>query len=453
MMKDPFTEALAAPDLFEKLAAIPQTRQHLADPGFQAQMKKLRGLATDPELEGAPFEKTAAVSQQIARAGQNDPRVMQALMALQGQGLIVDEKDLKRAEEQGDMQRREPVQLEQLALVKDLVDVEEAKARGNEYFKKGDLPAALAHYDKGMELCRSQEAVPAATVAALLSNATLCLLRLKWPDRAKKRASQAIAVIRQAEDESYDQSKLFYRRALACEQLRDFTGAVEDMARALQQAKRLNLAAAEQHRIKGEVDRLKKLQSSDDADKEKKRQQRENEKKAEVERMQGTAVSSKAAPAAAPDYLREQDFSFWAKKRLNEVVRDLTHTAESGAKIKLGNMNEEQSKVSAAITCKRGDRALYYDFDLHFAWQGTAAKKLRPTDGPGEMNGIIRVYNIGHDTSFKLGGDENTSYMYQLGWDHRVSGPWVEDLRTEAAELFDLIAAKVDEVIQELKTK
>jgi len=32
----------------------------------------------------------------------------QALMALQGHGLQVEEKDLRRAEELGDMQRREP---------------------------------------------------------------------------------------------------------------------------------------------------------------------------------------------------------------------------------------------------------------------------------------------------------------------------------------------------------
>lgn len=82
------------------------------------------------------------------------------------------------------------------------------------------------------------------------------------------------------------------------------------------------------------------------------------------------------------------------------------------------------------------------------------------------MKGLIRVYNIAHDTKFELGGDENTSYMYQLGWDQRVSGSWAEALKLEAAELFDLVALKawcqqhastpgwqVDGVIKELRKK
>merc|ERR1719379_2986613 len=100
-------------------------------------MEKLRDLATDPKLDVSDVMKTSAVSQQIARTGHNDPRIMQALMALQGQGLVVDDKDLKKAEDFGDMPRREPVQLEQLRLVHELDDADVAKAKGNEYFKKG----------------------------------------------------------------------------------------------------------------------------------------------------------------------------------------------------------------------------------------------------------------------------------------------------------------------------
>ncbi|CAJ1451197.1 unnamed protein product, partial [Effrenium voratum] len=141
---------------------------------------------------------------------------MQALMALQGQGLVVDESDLRKAESVGDMPRREPVQLEQMLLVKDLQDAEEARRCGNEHFKAGRLPEALAHYERGLDLLREQSEVPASSVAALLSNAALCLLKLKWPDRAKKKATAAIVAIKQAGDTSFDQSKLYYRRALAC---------------------------------------------------------------------------------------------------------------------------------------------------------------------------------------------------------------------------------------------
>lgn len=257
LMQDPFTAALRQPDFLERLATVPDVQKHMADPGFMQELEKLKELANSPAATSGDIMKSAEVGQQIARAGHKDPRIMQALLALQGQGLVVEEKDLKRAEDHGDMKRREPVQLEQLRLVKDIQSADEAKAKGNEHFKAGDLPAALAHYERGVQLLRQSEEVSAAMLATLLSNSALCLLKLKWPDRAKKSASQAIAVIRQAEDESFDQSKLFYRRALACEQLKDFDLATDDMARAFQQAKRSGLNLAEQHRLKGEVERLK----------------------------------------------------------------------------------------------------------------------------------------------------------------------------------------------------
>lgn len=459
MFADPFTSALREPDLFEKLAAFPDVRKHLADPGFTEQLEKLRALATDPALEGADIMKTAEVGQKIAQAGHRDPRVMQALMALQGQGLIVDEKDLKRAEDFGDMKRREPVQLREMQMVRDLQDPDEAKAKGNEHFKAGDYSAALAHYEKGVELLRSQKQVPAAAIATLLSNAAMCLLKLKWPDRAKKSASMAIAVVRQAEDGSFDQSKLFYRRALACEQLKDFSMAVDDMARALQQAKKADLILAEQHRLKGEVDRLKKLKASAEESSAKRKKEQENERLAEVQRLQGERLKAKT-PVAGPattvpstDYLTEQDFTHWTKRQLEQVLKGITHRGDSGAVLETVELQESNSKIQASITNKKGSRALYYEMDLHVTWKGRAAEKLAPADGPRELSGLIRVYNIAHDTKFELGGDENTSYIYALGWDQRMSGPWVEDLRTEAAELFDLIATKVDGVIAALKKK
>lgn len=462
MMEDPFTAAFKAPDLMEKLAAMPDTRKHLADPGFMAQIEKLRTLATDPAMEGASFEEKSKVSQKIAQAGHHDPRIMQALMSLQGQGLIVDEKDLKHAEDVGDMKRREPVQFEQLELVRNLQDPDEAKTKGNEYFKSGKLSEALAHYERGVDLLRAREEVQAAAVATMLSNAALCYLKLKWPDRAKKSASMAIAVVRQAEDPTFDQSKLFYRRALACEQLKDLQTAVDDMSRALQQAKKASASLAEQHRLKGEVDRLKKLKASNDEYEAKRREQKQNERTAEVERMQGAALVEKGAKKAARadpllddgSYIKEQDFSHWARQKVIEAMKGITYDAPSGAHIEVIGLQEGPSKIEASITTKRGKRALYYDMDLHLKWRGQTSSKLKPPDGSGEMDGLFRLYNIGHDTSFKLGGDENTCYMYQLGWDQRVNGPWVEDLRTEAAELFDLVAERVDSlVIAELRKK
>lgn len=434
----------------EKLASFPDVRKHMADPGFVDQIKKLRGLAMGPAATSSDFGAAAEVGQQIARAGHRDPRIMQALLALQGQGLLVEEQDLKKAEEHGDMKRREPVQLEQLQLVQGLKDADEAKAKGNEYFKAGDFSAALAHYERGVALLREAEELPATAVATLLSNAAQCLLKLKWPDRAKKSVSQAIAVIRQAQDESFDQSKLFYRRALACEQLKDFALAADDMARALQQAKSSDLPLAQQHMLKNEVGRLKKLKASAEQEAEKRHKQQANEREAEVQRMQGAELANKSSKATSSvsvpssDYLQEQDFTYWMRKRLSEVVVGVTHMCQSGGNIEVTEL-QDQSKVQASITTKRGTRALYYEMDLHCGWLAKVKE--------GELRGLIRVYNIAHDTKFELGGDENTSYIYSLGWDQRMSGAWVEAVRTEAAELFDLLAAKVDEVIAELRKK
>lgn len=453
---DPFSQALRAPDLMEKLCSHPDTRQHMADPGFLANIEKLRGIATDPTVDITDLTKQAEIGQKIARAGHNDPRIMQALMTLQGMGLTVEEKDLKRAEDFGDMPRREPVQLEQLQLVRDVEDPDECKSRGNDYFKKGDLAAALAHYEKGIELLKAREDVPAVALATLFSNAAMCFLKLKWPDRAKKHATMAISTLRAAGDESFDQSKLFYRRALACEMRQEFNMAVDDMARALQQAKKTNVALAEQHRLKGELERLKKLKLSHEEHLKKKASEKEGEKIAEVQRMQGTKLVEKStAPKAHTDgNLQEQDFSHFAMQRIKEVVRGISHKGDSGCTVEISELDEERSKVNASITTKRGTRALYYDMDLHCNWTAKASPKLQPSDGSsGELKGLIRVYNIGHDTKFELGGDENTSYMYQLGWDQRKKGKWVEDIQVEAAELFDLVAVKADGIIRELRKK
>jgi len=456
MIQDPFTAALKEPNLFERLASFADVRQHMADPGFVEQMERLRDLAVDPALEEADFMKKAAVGQKIAQAGHKDPRVMQALMALQGQGLIVDEKDLKKAEDFGDMKRREPVQLREMQLVKDLTDPDEAKAKGNQYFKDGDFSAALAHYEKGVELLRACDQVQATAVATLLSNSAQCFLKLKWPERAKKSASMAIATVRHVQDESFDQSKLFFRRAMANEQLGDFGLAVDDMARALQQAKQSDLALAEQHRLKKEIDRLKKLKASSEERSAKKKKEQENEQQAEIQRVQGEKLQDKKVQqhcVPSTEYLREQDFTHWTTRQIQQVVKGIVHSGDSGCRIETGELNEDQSKIQASITSKKGTRALYYEMDLHVSWKGKAAKKLKPEDGPGDLPGVIRIYNIAHDTRFEIGGDENTSYIYSLGWDQRMSGPWVEDLRVEAAELFDKIAAKVDAVIEELKKK
>lgn len=434
--------------MMELLVSYPETRQHLADPGFLAAMTGLQKQAIECDMNDV--NQTSTVSQKIAQVGQKDPRVMQAVMSLMGQSMTVDEKDLKKAESHGDMKRREPVQLEQLVLVKSLLDPEECRVKGNEYFKSGDYPAALAHYEKGVErLKQDLLEFPAAQLAALQSNIAFCYLKLEWPDRAKKSATLGLKAVREGKDVPFDQSKLFYRRSLACEGLQEFDLAVEDMERALQFS---DQASSLRAKFRSELARLRKLRESHNLEQEKRKTQKENEKAAEVERLQGQALGGERASEAESTYITETDKSHRTRQRVTEAVERIKLDCSSGAKIEIYELREI-SKVSASVTTKRGKRALYYEMDLHMKWRGQAAPKLKPSSGPSEMDGVIRVYNIAHDTKFELGGDENTSYMYQLGWDQRLNGKWADGLRNDAADLFDLVADAVDGVIRDLRSK
>ena len=61
----------------------------------------------------------------------------------------------------------------------------------------------------------------------------------------------------------------------------------------------------------------------------------------------------------------------------------------------------------------------------------------------GEMDGVL-MYNIAQDTRFCLGGDKETSYMFELGYApkyHDACEPWVEKIKDEAAELFEHVSA------------
>merc|ERR1712032_1403937 len=105
----------------------------------------------------------------------------------------------------------------------------------------------------------------------------------------------AIAAIRHAQDETFDQSKLFYRRALASEQMKEYSMALDDMLRALHQAKQAGLNASELHRLQGEAERLKKLRDSQQQAFEKKKQEVMNERQAEGVRMKGVELEEKVS--------------------------------------------------------------------------------------------------------------------------------------------------------------
>ena len=85
-----------AVDIWERLASHPDTRPHVADSGFRAAVERLRALD----------------GQAAAREVMEDPRLAQALMAMQGgkDRLKLREEDMVQAEVGGRMKRRGPVQ-------------------------------------------------------------------------------------------------------------------------------------------------------------------------------------------------------------------------------------------------------------------------------------------------------------------------------------------------------
>ena len=127
---------------------------------------------------------------------------------------------------------------------------------------------------------------------------------------------------------------------------------------------------------------------------------------------------------------------------LSEV--GLEHRAKDGV-LRVTSL-DAASSLSCSVTTKRGARSLYYEADLRMAWEATGAKTTTA--------GVLRVYNIAHETRFQLGGDPNTSYMYQLGWaPGGLASAWVESMRAEAAELFDCVAGAVDTVLVAMRAK
>ena len=90
--------------------------------------------------------------------------------------------------------------------------------------------------------------------------------------------------------------------------------------------------------------------------------------------------------------------------------------------IHITSLDSAGTEVHASIKEKRGKRALYYDLTLTMRWTGKS-RLGRSKDSYGQMDGILKMYNIGQDTKFELGGDKETSYMYELGFATQCARP------------------------------
>lgn len=249
-LRDPFSDAFREPKLMQNFRTNKSIRKHMEDEDFCNTIEKLHKAAKKLPADVSHID-WVAMGQRTATEAYADPRVMQAVMTLYGNAPKFVE-DLDAADV-------EPLQTQHFEAVEEIESSDDGKAKGNEYFKQGDLPMALAHYQRAITIERMKDPLQVAVLATLASNASMCLLKLNLPDRAKTMLTQATRALDKAGDTSFDQTKLLYRRALACEGIGDCSMAVDDVKRAFKEAQRVGQSASEQQRLRNELKRVQKL--------------------------------------------------------------------------------------------------------------------------------------------------------------------------------------------------
>jgi len=266
VVRDPFTDALADPKVLVTLRSNRDIAEHMLDEDFKNTIEQLHYAAKRLPKDPTHIDWTAMGCKAASEAFA-DPRVMQAIMTLYGYANSIRTTAINTPLVEHQL-KREPLQKKHLVAVEDSEDVDETKASGNEHFKSGDHAMALAHYQRAITIVRmSREEMDWLKMATLVSNASLCLVKLEFPDRAKTSLTQVLrALDKLACGKTFDKTKLFHRRGLACEQLEEFSMAEDDMKRALKEAQRNSLGDKEEKRCRGEIARMQKLHDKQIAD-------------------------------------------------------------------------------------------------------------------------------------------------------------------------------------------
>ena len=185
---------------------------------------------------------------------------------------------------------------------------------------------------------------------------------------------------------------------------------------------------------------------------EKAKEQQRKDSEAEKRRAKGLAQEAPAPGGGriiekpTIGYVRDIDLSTFATTWLRRELTECKCKWSDG-EIKVTSLESGGTEVHASIKEKRGKRAMYYDLTLVMRWQGKS-RLGRGKDSYGQMDGILKMYNIGQDTKFELGGDKETSYMYELGMApqyHGACDPWATQLKEKAADLFEEVALLINQ--------
>ena len=318
------------PDVLTKLRSHPHTRQYMTDSGF---------------IQSVEFLRTAK-TQQETRTYMEDPRVMQAMAALQGWGLSVTSEDLGKAEWLGQMPKRDAVQYPNLERAVVHKTIETAKEGGNAHFKEGTYSDALACWLRAFHLHEHEHLeLDQSTKTTLHSNCAAALLKLKRPSDALDSCELAL----QAAPEGTDVSKVHFRISQAHEELSRGVGvtveqcagewgkALEGMRAALTAAKAAaesGSKAANVRHMQKELARVKAAATAARAKAKEAQEQAVRDAQAETLRTAGKALPGNDKELAlirkpAPGYVRDIDLSHWAAAWLQREVGQLRHCTET----------------------------------------------------------------------------------------------------------------------------
>lgn len=423
-------------DVVAKCLGVAELRAHVADVGF---VKKLQTMQVRARAAKSP----EAISE-LARELMHDPRLAQCAMLGAGVKLQVDEEDMKKAERLGDIEKRSPLRTDDILQARKLATADEAKAAGLAAFESGDYARALALWCRAIGVDREAGRPDNYELCGTLyGNVAQALLKLEHFFRAEQAATRALAYFEAIDDAFVDVAgkvrKATYRRALARERLKKYKEALEDALRA-SDAKL--------------VARLEKLVAHDAKQRVSKQRRVDEERSVENRRTSGVELGTSGKDNVL-GYLEERDFSHVLQSHMDvsQVRIDLANKAY----IRLERLLEDASKIHASVSSKRGRKALYYDLDLVCAWQGTADHKT--------IKGTVRLYNISHETRFEPGADPAVAYMYQIGYQALQAAwfdgtkatdqapEWARLLIDGAHDLYDALAAHVDDRLREFKAR
>ena len=136
----------------------------------------------------------------------------------------------------------------------------------------------------------------------------------------------------------------------------------------------------------------------------------------------------------------------------------MRHEGHAGTTIVVQLLDERRSEVHASIKSKKHKgKSLFYDLDLLLKFVGHSTLG-RGSEGAGRIPGEFRMYNVGQDTKFEIDGDLHTSYLYSLGFPVQYQNDddcelWAQQIKYEAAMLFQPIAKQVAAWVDELVAK